>query len=120
MSKASTKTCKMCSNPTGAGRLIYCSPKCTQQYQQEYNKSRWDSFSPERKRATGMVTTAILRGDLKRQPCEVCGRGSYVQAHHDDYADPLNVRWLCVSCHKRHHRAHGPGKNSYATQGEVA
>lgn len=118
MIKPTTKTCKMCDRPTGTGRLVYCSPRCSQQYLHEYNKSRWDSFTPERKRAVGLVTSAVRRGDLKRQPCEVCGHDQYVQAHHDDYAVPLDVRWLCVSCHKQHHREHGPGKNAYSTQGE--
>lgn len=34
-------------------------------------------------------------------------RGRYVMvAHHEDYARPLDVEWLCVSCHKR--RVHAP------------
>lgn len=55
---------------------------------------------------------AFLRGDLTRPAaCEVCGasdrmRGQYhsLQAHHDDYSMPLNVRWLCTSCHAEYHR----------------
>lgn len=44
--------------------------------------------------------TAIRSGRLVRQPCEVCG-DDQVDAHHDDYDKPLDVRWLC----RKHHRA---------------
>lgn len=27
-----------------------------------------------------------------------------VQAHHDDYSKPLEVRWLCVPHHALHHK----------------
>jgi predicted HTH domain antitoxin len=57
-------------------------------------------------RAHNIVEQAIKKGVLVRQPCEVCGiNGKYedgrseVQAHHDDYNRPLQVRWLC----KKHH-----------------
>ena len=46
-----------------------------------------------------VVFRAVCRGVLKRGLCEVCGSPK-VQAHHDDYSKPLEVRWLCV----RHHR----------------
>lgn len=48
------------------------------------------------------VRNAIRRGDIKRQPCEVCG-AIRVQAHHDDYSRPLDVRWLCPVHHAEHH-----------------
>lgn len=48
---------------------------------------------------------------LKRMPCEVCGNEK-VEAHHDDYAKPLNVRWLCQAHHKQWHRDNGEGKNA--------
>lgn len=53
-------------------------------------------------RAHTMVTKAIRDGRLTRQPCEVCGAGK-VDAHHDDYDKPLEVRWLC---RLHHHHLH--------------
>jgi ribosomal protein S27AE len=50
------------------------------------------------------VNYAISYGRLKRSPtCEQCGRTTRTQGHHDDYAKPLDVRWLCSSCHVRLH-----------------
>ncbi len=49
-------------------------------------------------------------GDLVAKPCEVCGSRPSV-AHHDDYAKPLDVRWLCRSCHGRWHAEHGSAAN---------
>jgi hypothetical protein len=47
------------------------------------------------------VSRALVAGRLTRQPCEVCG--TRAQAHHDDYAKPLTVRWLCLKHHRAHH-----------------
>lgn len=44
------------------------------------------------------VQRALLSGTLQKQGCEVCGRNA-VDAHHERYDEPLNVRWLC----RRHH-----------------
>jgi hypothetical protein len=49
---------------------------------------------PEKWAARWAVAKAIRRGDLVRQPCEVCGNPD-AQAHHEDYSQPLRVRWLC-------------------------
>lgn len=48
------------------------------------------------------VAYAIKTGRLVRGPCEKRGAGGCsgpVEAHHDDYDKPLEVRWMC----KRHH-----------------
>jgi len=58
---------------------------------------------------------AIRRGILKPENCEICGE-TYrfedgriaVQAHHDDYNKPLEVRWLCQKCHHQWHKTHNP------------
>jgi len=57
---------------------------------------------PERQSARNAVNKAILRGEIKRQPCEKCGE-QLAHAHHDDYSKPLDVRWLC---HAHHVEAH--------------
>lgn len=61
-----------------------------------------------------VVEKAVLKGRLVPQPCEVCGDFSLmsdgrrnVQAHHDDYNYPLNIRWLCQ---KHHHEWHKNNK----------
>lgn len=60
--------------------------------------------------AHSKVWNEIKYGRLKQQPCELCGIPQ-TQAHHDDYSQPLKVRWLC----EKHHRAeHGKTVITYA------
>lgn len=60
--------------------------------------------------ARKLVDWAIRRGVIAAQPCEVCGASGFkngrniVEAHHDDYEKPLDVRWLCQAHHHEHHR----------------
>ena len=46
-----------------------------------------------------LVRKAIRSGELIKQPCEICGTLDKIHAHHEDYSNPLDVRWLC----SRHH-----------------
>ena len=55
--------------------------------------------NPEKHQARTAIGNALRDGRLERKPCEECG-SMEVQAHHDDYSKPLDVRWLCF----RHHR----------------
>jgi len=50
-----------------------------------------------------LVERSIKRGILNKKPCEVCGNQKTV-AHHDDYAKPIDVRWLCQTHHVEWHR----------------
>jgi hypothetical protein len=56
----------------------------------------------ERYHANCAVSNALRDGRLVKQPCEVCG-STDVQAHHDDYSKPLEVRWLCFVHHRELH-----------------
>jgi len=49
----------------------------------------------------------------------VCG-AEKSDAHHDDYAAPLAVRWLCRTHHFQHHAKFGGGKNAVAIERKSA
>ncbi len=56
-----------------------------------------------------IVGNAIRDGRLiVSDSCSVCGSTHSVQAHHDDYTKPLDVRALCDKCHKEWHRHNEP------------
>lgn len=57
-----------------------------------------------RKRCRRIVNAARRNGTFPQRPgaCEQCG--SCVQGHHPDYHKPLDVQWLCRSCHGKVHR----------------
>lgn len=47
-----------------------------------------------------IVRRAIKNGVLIRPTtCEQCGKNSRIYAAHSDYSKPLDIRWLCASCH---------------------
>jgi len=51
------------------------------------------------------VTAAVADGRLVRpDACEKCGSSTAdLHAHHEDYDRPLDVIWLCRSCHLHAH-----------------
>lgn len=56
------------------------------------------------------VSRAIKLGLLKRpESCESCEEIKPLHAHHDDYAKPLSVMFLCAACHKARHKEIGWG-----------
>lgn len=71
--------------------------------------------------AHNLTEKAIAKGLLVPQPCEVCGfegraedGRNLVQAHHDDYNKPLQVRWLCQSHHHEWHQTNRATPREYA------
>jgi hypothetical protein len=69
-----------------------------------YDRARGHrGYGAEKDRARNATMKAIIAGRLVRQPCEVCGAAK-VDAHHDDYSKPLDVRWLCRLHHMAIHR----------------
>jgi len=66
---------------------------------------------PRKYKAHIMVGNAIRDGKLFIEPCCDCGAEDGVHAHHDDYAKPLNIRWLCAAHHSQWHRDNGEALN---------
>ena len=73
----------------------------------------WSKRNPIKKGATTIVGNAVRNGTLtKPDDCSECGSiPSRLHGHHDDYAFPLSVRWLCPGCHTAWHRKNGKAIN---------
>jgi hypothetical protein len=54
--------------------------------------------------ARAALLAAIDGGRVVPGACEVCGTRERVHGHHDDYARPLEVRWLCRVHHDAVHQ----------------
>lgn len=60
-----------------------------------------------KQRARELLNAALKDGRVvKPKACSCCGKRKYkrLEAHHDDYSKPLEVRWLASDCHARVHR----------------
>lgn len=95
--------CKRCGGelvdrvaPRSGNQLRYC-PRC-----HLAAKRLARSVKPEKDRARSKVYLAVKAGKLVRRPCEVCGNPQS-EAHHIDYANALQVQWLCRLHHRRLH-----------------
>jgi len=61
---------------------------------------------PAHKAANTAVSNALRDGRLTKGPCEMRAHGGCrgrIEAHHDDYDAPLDVRWLCKEHHMQAH-----------------
>lgn len=54
-------------------------------------------------RVHGLVAKAKADGVLVVEPCSVCGSTDRIQAHHEDYDNPLDVTWYCAKHHRARH-----------------
>jgi hypothetical protein len=64
-----------------------------------------DPETHARKRAHGRVKVKVDSGRIVPQPCEQAGPdcSGPIEAHHDNYSKPYEVRWLCAAHHAKHH-----------------
>ena len=59
---------------------------------------------PDKMRCRALLAIALYRGELVRpKRCEKCHRECTAHGHHSDYTRPLQVEWLCGSCHQAWH-----------------
>ena len=61
---------------------------------------------PEKNKARASVCRAVRSGKIVPQPCAICG-ATKTEAHHTDYSKPLDVMWVCRSCHFKLHYGGG-------------
>jgi len=64
---------------------------------------KWKEANPKKIWAHSAFRSALRRGLITRQPCEVCG-ALQAEGHHPDYDRPMHVIWLCRAHHQAEHR----------------
>lgn len=63
------------------------------------------SINKLKQSARAQARVARLKGlILKGNKCEACEATWKLEMHHDDYNQPLKIRWLCQICHRKHHK----------------
>ncbi|QDP54194.1 MAG: hypothetical protein GOVbin4685_54 [Prokaryotic dsDNA virus sp.] len=68
-------------------------------------RKKWLEANPEKRAAHVLLGSAIKRGDVEKPDvCQECGAGGRIHGHHEDYSKPLEVDWLCATCHAKRHK----------------
>ena len=77
------------------------------------SSQKWRANNPVKKAAQTILGNAVRDGKIsKPSNCSECGESNIrIHGHHDDYAFPLSVRWLCPACHVAWHRENGEAAN---------
>lgn len=91
--------CKYCKYQTN--KIYFSSPKGRKAVSGQ-TKRKWLRVKLKVS-ARNKLNKAIIDGLIVKGPCYVCNHPD-VEAHHDDYSKPLEVRWLC---RKHHNELHG-------------
>jgi ribosomal protein S27AE len=72
-------------------------------------KKKWLENNTVKRAAHIILGNAVRDGKIvKLDVCEECGEGGKIHGHHDDYSQPLYVRWLCPKCHADWHKRNEP------------
>ena len=65
----------------------------------------WRKRNPEKRKAWWTFSNAVRAGKIVApEICSRCGEAGLIDGHHPDYDKPLEVIWLCRSCHVEAHR----------------
>ena len=67
-------------------------------------KERYYEKYPEKRAAKEALRAAVRYGKIEKpNNCQECGQEALIHGHHTDYSKPLDVAWLCQTCHVRAH-----------------
>jgi len=80
-------------------RAIY--DKLRRPKRKEYFKE-YGILNKQKDNAKHKVAYAVAIGIIKKNLCETCGK--IAEAHHDNYLNVFDVRWLCHKHHMENHR----------------
>lgn len=109
----SFKKCEQCGTTFGPlDRLSrrFCSYECKVKKQTTGRRTFRKTVTKARS-AQSLLAYHVKQGNVsKPTECEQCGKcDCAIEGAHYDYSRPLDVRWLCVSCHRKWDKAEPKG-----------
>ena len=88
-------------------KSYYANPKNRRRRARRMREYRRDPKLRMKHEARWQANHALRSGRIKKMPCIKCG-SIKSEMHHPDYFKPLEVIWLCRTCHRAEHaRAEG-------------
>ena len=100
------KLCK-CGKPRRSDFERFCK-ECHNSYMQNWRKNNPNSKEEKMKNsARAYLRIYLKRGKIIKGNCVICGTSEKIEGHHHDYHKPLDVTWLCRSCHSKKHKEIG-------------
>ena len=87
------RRCKECR------KLVYKKRDAKKERGSVYKRTK----TPVQYEARYILNNAIRSGKVTKYPCAKCGNLKS-QGHHENYKKPLDVIWLCLKCHSKHHK----------------
>ena len=69
------------------------------------SKRKWLNANQDKRAAHVILGNAVRDGRIEKpESCYECGvTECRIHGHHEDYAQPLEVRWVCSKCHRQVH-----------------
>jgi len=79
---------------------VKCPPEIVRERLLAYY-AHWYQTHPSETATKRILAKAVKSGAIiKPLNCQICGRNhTRIYGHHSDYSNPLDVIWLCGSCH---------------------
>lgn len=103
--KRAADFCKSCQG--GGSQAIFIKGLCVDCYVESIGYKLIQTKvldDKEKRKANQIVNKAVKEGRLKKPlSCKKCKKVNKIVGHHDDYSRPLDVTWVCESCHMKIH-----------------
>ena len=90
--------CTKCGGEKTSKTQRWCN-KCSAKYMRAWRKNH--SLTEDQKKKDNARSSAgvyLRRGKIRKESCFVCGSDK-TEMHHKDYDKPLDIEWMCRSCH---------------------
>jgi hypothetical protein len=101
---ATIRPCEHCGKPFKLPNLgqRFCTRECKHAAQTTGRKSVRKTITKARS-AQSLLAYHVKTGNIiKPTACQECGKTNCkIEGSHHDYDRPLDVRWLCIPCHRK-------------------